>query len=453
MPVMTIEVPALGNRSHLVHDGHVAVAIDPPRDARHRSSGPPRTPASTSWRWPTPTCTTTTCRAGSALARDGTAPTTCSQPTSRSPSSGSGVRGGDVLTYGELELEVLATPGHTRHHQSFLVRCPASRPPCSPAAACCSAPWAAPIWSTRDWPCTWPAPSGTAPAPSADSTPTLCCCPPTASAASAPARRCRRRRTPATATIGDQPAPPGAERRPGQLLRGARGRLRPDPGVLPAHGPDQQGRRRARRGRPARSPSREVAAALAAGRWVVDLRDRGRACGGPPAGARSASSTPTSSRRTSAGWSLGRRADPARRPPRRVRARRSATWPASASRAWACTCSTAGLAPGRALPPGRLGGVPRRQRQTAERPVVVDVRQRRRVGRGPPARRRAPAGPGRRAWSRPRCRPASSGCTASPATAPASPPASCTGSAATSSTSTTLGAGRRAGHPDHPAAA
>ena len=31
-----------------------------------------------------------------------------------------GVRHGDVLRYGALDVEVIATPGHTRHHQSFL---------------------------------------------------------------------------------------------------------------------------------------------------------------------------------------------------------------------------------------------------------------------------------------------------------------------------------------------
>ena len=32
MPVATVAVPALGNRTHLVHDGRVAVVVDPPRD-------------------------------------------------------------------------------------------------------------------------------------------------------------------------------------------------------------------------------------------------------------------------------------------------------------------------------------------------------------------------------------------------------------------------------------
>ena len=31
MPVVTVEVPSLGNRTHLVHDGRVAIVVDPPR--------------------------------------------------------------------------------------------------------------------------------------------------------------------------------------------------------------------------------------------------------------------------------------------------------------------------------------------------------------------------------------------------------------------------------------
>ena len=30
--ITTIETPSLGNRSYLVSDGHVAMAVDPPRD-------------------------------------------------------------------------------------------------------------------------------------------------------------------------------------------------------------------------------------------------------------------------------------------------------------------------------------------------------------------------------------------------------------------------------------
>ncbi|MCW2775250.1 MAG: fold metallo-hydrolase [Nocardioides sp.] len=32
MQVVTLEVPELGNRCHLVHDGHHALVVDPPRD-------------------------------------------------------------------------------------------------------------------------------------------------------------------------------------------------------------------------------------------------------------------------------------------------------------------------------------------------------------------------------------------------------------------------------------
>ena len=33
MQIRTLEVPALGNHTHLVHDGRHALVVDPPRDA------------------------------------------------------------------------------------------------------------------------------------------------------------------------------------------------------------------------------------------------------------------------------------------------------------------------------------------------------------------------------------------------------------------------------------
>ena len=61
-----------------------------------------------------------------------------------------GVRGGDVVPVGGLRVRVLDTPGHTLHHQSFLVAAPTRRPRArsSAAAACCSGRWAAPTSST-----------------------------------------------------------------------------------------------------------------------------------------------------------------------------------------------------------------------------------------------------------------------------------------------------------------
>ncbi len=58
MHVVTIEVPHLGNRSYLVHDGRVGVVIDAPHDLRR--SRPQPMPVSTSSRSRRRTSTTTT---------------------------------------------------------------------------------------------------------------------------------------------------------------------------------------------------------------------------------------------------------------------------------------------------------------------------------------------------------------------------------------------------------
>jgi hydroxyacylglutathione hydrolase len=122
MPVVIIEVPALGNRSHLVHDGTVAVAVDPPRDvaaverAAEAAGVDLVAVADTHVHNDYVSGGLTLSRRHGAdylLAAD--------EPVSFERV---GVRGGNTLTYGAVRLEVLATPGHTRHHQSFLVRVP-----------------------------------------------------------------------------------------------------------------------------------------------------------------------------------------------------------------------------------------------------------------------------------------------------------------------------------------
>ena len=202
MKVVTIDVPALGNRCHLVHDGRVGRGDRPAaRHPRGRASGRAAS-RSRSSRSPTPTCTTTTSPEPSAWPA-GTAPTTSSRPTRRSSSSGSACAHGDVLRYGALEVEVLATPGHTRHHQSFLAGMPSEPRRCSPAEACCTAPSAAPTWSTRGWPAGSPRPSGPAPASRPSSTPATVVHPTHgfgSFCAAGAADRHRRRRHP----IGDQ---------------------------------------------------------------------------------------------------------------------------------------------------------------------------------------------------------------------------------------------------------
>jgi hydroxyacylglutathione hydrolase len=122
MPVVTIEVPALGNRSHVVHDGTVAVAIDPPRDltaverAAEEAEVDVVAVADTHVH-------NDYVSGGLTLARRHGADYLLSadEPVSFERV---GVHGGDALTYGPVRLEVLSTPGHTRHHQSFLARVP-----------------------------------------------------------------------------------------------------------------------------------------------------------------------------------------------------------------------------------------------------------------------------------------------------------------------------------------
>ena len=443
MSLVTIDVPALGNRCHLVHDGRRAVVVDPPRDIAARRAGRRGRPAWTSSRWPTPTCTTTTSRARSAWP-GGTAPTTCSPPTSRVAFERVGVRGGDVAAVRRRSrLEVLATPGpHPPPPVLPRPRAPASRRRSSPAAACCSGPSAAPTSSTRGWRCTWPAPSGTAPARQAALDPATLLLPTHGFGSFCAGATVGRRRR-ATARHHRRPArhPPGAAHRPRDVRRRPGRRLRPDARPTTRTWTRSTARAPARPAPgPRRSPPTQVDAAVPPRRWVVDLRDRRPPRRGAPAAARSASSTPTSSRRTSAGWCRGAPTcccSPTRRDRSSRRVRDLAG--IGIEGVGVHVLDAGPRASTRGFRRADWADV-RRRAEHAERRVVVDVRQRDEWAEGhlPGAvhvpvqdveRRRAPC-PGRAA-----------GCTASPATAPASPPASCTGSAATSCTSTTRGSG------------
>jgi len=122
MPVVTIGVPALGNRSHLVHDGTVAVAVDPPRDVAAVERAAEEAGVDLAAVADTHVHNDYV-SGGLALARRHGADYLLSADEHVSFER-VGVRGGDALAYGAVRLEVLATPGHTRHHQSFLARVP-----------------------------------------------------------------------------------------------------------------------------------------------------------------------------------------------------------------------------------------------------------------------------------------------------------------------------------------
>jgi hydroxyacylglutathione hydrolase len=118
--VITLEVPELGNRCHLVHDGRRALVVDPPRDltAVERAAAQAGVEISAV----ADTHVHHDYVSGAlALARRHGADYLLSADE-RVDFERVGVRHGDVVSVGGLEVEVLATPGHTRHHQSFLVR-------------------------------------------------------------------------------------------------------------------------------------------------------------------------------------------------------------------------------------------------------------------------------------------------------------------------------------------
>ncbi|GAA4367268.1 rhodanese-like domain-containing protein [Nocardioides caricicola] len=120
MHVVPLEIPELGNRCHLVHDGRQALVVDPPRD-----TGPVEAAAEAAGVEITAVADThihndyVSGALGLARRRGADYLVSADEPVSFERV---GVRDGDVVPVGRLEVTVLATPGHTRHHQSFLVR-------------------------------------------------------------------------------------------------------------------------------------------------------------------------------------------------------------------------------------------------------------------------------------------------------------------------------------------
>ncbi len=129
MDVISVAVPSLGNRTHLVHDGEVAVVVDPPRDLRAVEAAAEEAEVDIAAVAETHVHNDYV-SGGLALARRHGADLLVSADE-HVAFERLGVRGGDRLRYGRLEVEVLATPGHTRHHQSFVLR---SDDPVVPAA-------------------------------------------------------------------------------------------------------------------------------------------------------------------------------------------------------------------------------------------------------------------------------------------------------------------------------
>ncbi|WP_148614520.1 rhodanese-like domain-containing protein [Nocardioides rubriscoriae] len=120
MAVLTIEVGSLGNRCHLVHDGRMAVVVDPPRDVALVEDAAAAAGLEIAAVAETHVHDDQV-SGGLALARRHGADLLLSAGETVAFER-VGVRDGDLLTYGGVELQVLDTPGHTRHHQAFLAR-------------------------------------------------------------------------------------------------------------------------------------------------------------------------------------------------------------------------------------------------------------------------------------------------------------------------------------------
>lgn len=120
MQVITLEIPHLGNRCHLVHDGRQALVVDPPRDLEAIEAAADDAEVEITAVADTHIHNDYVSGALGLARRRGADYLLAADEAVTFERVG--VRDGDVVPVGRLNVTVLATPGHTRHHQSFLVR-------------------------------------------------------------------------------------------------------------------------------------------------------------------------------------------------------------------------------------------------------------------------------------------------------------------------------------------
>ena len=120
MKVITLETPSLGDRSYLVHDGSVALVVDPQRDIDRVLDAADDAGVAIGHVVETHVHNDYV-SGGLALSRmlGATYSHAADEPLRFDHH---GVRGGDRFDVGELAVEVVHTPGHTHHHLSFVVR-------------------------------------------------------------------------------------------------------------------------------------------------------------------------------------------------------------------------------------------------------------------------------------------------------------------------------------------
>jgi hydroxyacylglutathione hydrolase len=118
MHVITMEIPHLGNRSHLVHDESVAVVIDPPRDISVVESA--ASEAGVDIVAVAETHIHNDYVSGGLLLSRRHGADYLVAAEEEVEFDRVGVQDHDSLSYGAVALRVLATPGHTPLHVSFL---------------------------------------------------------------------------------------------------------------------------------------------------------------------------------------------------------------------------------------------------------------------------------------------------------------------------------------------
>ncbi|MGZ6752507.1 MAG: rhodanese-like domain-containing protein [Nocardioides sp.] len=119
MKVLPLDVPALGNRCHLVHDGSVALVVDPPRDLAPVERAAEEAGVEIAAVADTHVHNDYVSGALGLTRRHGADYLLAAAESVAFERVG--VRGGQEVRVGALQVRVVDTPGHTRHHQSFVV--------------------------------------------------------------------------------------------------------------------------------------------------------------------------------------------------------------------------------------------------------------------------------------------------------------------------------------------
>jgi len=117
--IVTLPLPQLGNRCHLLHDGRVGVVVDPPRDLTVVERAAEEAGVGIAAVADTHVHNDYVSGAPLLARRHGADYLVSASEGLAVPHVG--VRGGDVVEVGDLRLKVLHAPGHTEHHQAFLV--------------------------------------------------------------------------------------------------------------------------------------------------------------------------------------------------------------------------------------------------------------------------------------------------------------------------------------------